>query len=118
MFQGMTHSIQYTTIPDMRNRLDVGVQELSFAMSLGAAGGLFGGPMGSLVDRWRPRHSSAQIVKYKPYVIQNALTNMRVCVYGDVEVRLQHHKPLNTCTKSTFSSPLSDSPSKPTSSYR
>ena len=48
----MTHSIQYTTIPDMRNRLGVNVQELSLAMSLGTVGGLFGGPMAGVVDRY------------------------------------------------------------------
>ena len=47
----MTHAIQYTTIPDMRNRLGVNVQELSLAMSLGTVGGLFGGPTASIVDR-------------------------------------------------------------------
>ena len=47
----MTHSIQYTTIPDMRNRLGVDVQQLSYAMSVGTIGGMFGGPLGSLADR-------------------------------------------------------------------
>ena len=50
--QGMTHSIQYTTIPDLRNRLNTEVQQLSAAMSVGTIGGLFGGPMGVLADRY------------------------------------------------------------------
>ena len=49
--QGMSHSVQYTTIPDMRLRLRTNTERLSYAMAVGTAGGLLGGPTASLADR-------------------------------------------------------------------
>lgn len=52
--QGMSTTIQYTTIPDMRNRLGVEVQQLAYSMSVGSMGALFGGLFSILADRYSP----------------------------------------------------------------
>ena len=53
--QGMTHSVLYTTIPDLRVRLRTGAEYLSYALAFGMIGPMIGGPSAAVVDRWAIR---------------------------------------------------------------
>ena len=47
----MTTTLKYTTIPEMRLRLDTDAQHISWALAFGSAGGLFGGATSAVADR-------------------------------------------------------------------
>lgn len=59
----MTISIQYTTIPDMRNRLGVEAQHLAYALSIGATGTILGGLLAPLADRSDSKAQSDDFTK-------------------------------------------------------
>ena len=58
LFQGMSHSLTSATLPDLREKVGVTIEEVGRAFAIGGIGGIIGALLGSLADRLALRLST------------------------------------------------------------